>query len=186
MLDRDGVINEDSSAYIKSVAEWHPLPGAIDAMARLHRAGCLVSICTNQSGLRRGLFSEADLDAIHRRLESLLSDAGGHLAALSYCPHGPDDGCRCRKPAPGMLLDQLRTLKVSARNAVFIGDSQRDLEAAKAAGIPAWLVRTGNGAAIEQRLRQGNQSDLAHPSATFDSLVDAVDAALRLPETMPC
>ena len=103
ILDRDGVINQDSDAYVKSVDEWIPIAGSIDAIARLSRAGFTLVVATNQSGLARGLFDLDDLEAMHTKLNDLVIGAGGELSGIFYCPHGPDDGCHCRKPAAGLL-----------------------------------------------------------------------------------
>ena len=103
ILDRDGVINEDSDAFIKSPQEFIPLPGSLEAIARLNAAGYRVAVATNQSGIARGLFDRATLDAMHQKLDTLLAAVGGHIDALVYCPHAPDAGCDCRKPRPGLL-----------------------------------------------------------------------------------
>src|SRR3990167_4912962 len=103
ILDRDGVINEDSDTFIKRVEEWHPLPGSIEAIARLSQAGFFVAVATNQSGIARGLFSHQDLDAMHQQLFKLVKAAGGKIDYLAFCPHGPDDHCECRKPKAGLL-----------------------------------------------------------------------------------
>jgi len=103
ILDRDGVINYDSDAYIKSVEEWIPLPGAIEAIAQLSKAGWTVAVATNQSGIARGYYDIATLDAMHARLRTLVAEQGGEVGLVVYCPHGPDEGCDCRKPKPGML-----------------------------------------------------------------------------------
>ena len=145
ILDRDGVINEDSDAYIKSLAEWHPIPGSIDAIARLSRAGFTVAVATNQSGLARGLFDLDDLEAMHARLNELVEAEGGRLAGIFYCPHHPDDGCDCRKPKPGLLDAIARELGEPLAGAWSIGDSLRDLEAARARDCEPVLVLTGKG-----------------------------------------
>lgn len=196
ILDRDGVINADSDTYIKSPAEFQPFPESLAAIVRLKRAGKLVAIATNQSGIARGYFDETVLHAMHRKLFDLLAETAGQenlpsmgerpgprsqvatsgqsaidstpdagtqerpasglrphiqerptpwLDYLLYCPHGPDDGCGCRKPRPGMLLEILGRSGVAATEAVFIGDSLSDLQAARAAGVSARLVRTGKG-----------------------------------------
>ncbi|HEY5654643.1 MAG TPA: HAD-IIIA family hydrolase, partial [Woeseiaceae bacterium] len=104
ILDRDGVINEDSNDYIKSAAEWVPLPGSIEAIARLSRAGFTVAVASNQSGIGRGLFSRSALYSMHRKMRRLVAAAGGVLGKIAYCPHAPNDNCDCRKPRPGLLL----------------------------------------------------------------------------------
>ena len=103
ILDRDGVINEDSDAYIKSLDEWTPIPGSVAAIARLSQAGWTVAVATNQSGLARGYYDEATLESMHTRLRQLVAEQGGEVGLIVHCPHGPDDGCSCRKPLPGML-----------------------------------------------------------------------------------
>ena len=177
ILDRDGVINEDSDAFIKNLDEWIPLPGSIEAIARLSRAGFTVAVATNQSGLGRGLFSQADLDAMHQRLRTLVAAAGGQLAGIYYCPHKPDDGCDCRKPLPGMLDQLAQDLDLTLDSAVMVGDSLRDLEAGLARGCQPVLVRTGKGSATEAKLRAAN-SPLLHSLLIFDSLATYVDYLL--------
>src|SRR5690606_4302045 len=103
ILDRDGVINEDSDEYIKSPQEWIPIPGSLEAIARLHRAGWRVVVATNQSGVARGLFDIDTLMRIHEKMHRAVEEAGGRIEAVFFCPHGPDDACQCRKPRPGLL-----------------------------------------------------------------------------------
>ncbi|WP_239482222.1 D-glycero-beta-D-manno-heptose 1,7-bisphosphate 7-phosphatase [Pseudomonas insulae] len=145
ILDRDGVINQDSDAYIKSVAEWIPIPGAIEAIARLSQAGWTVAVATNQSGLARGYYDVATLEAMHSRLRQLVAEQGGELGLIVYCPHGPDDGCACRKPKPGMLQQIAAHYQVSLEGIWFVGDSSGDLEAARAVDSQPVLVKTGKG-----------------------------------------
>ena len=145
ILDRDGVINQDSASFVQSAEEWLPLPGSIAAIARLSRAGYTVAVASNQSGLARGLFDRNALRAMHRKLRRLVSDEGGRIDRIVVCPHGPDDGCRCRKPKPGLLMRLARHYGVSLVGVPVIGDSLRDLQAADAAGATPILVRTGNG-----------------------------------------
>ena len=147
MIDRDGVINEDSGEFIKSVAEWRPIAGSLEAIASLHRAGWQVAVVTNQSGVGRGLYDEATLGAIHEHMRSRVRAAGGELAGVYYCPHLPDAGCECRKPKPGMFRALERELGVSVVGAPYIGDRMSDIEAAEAVGAKPMLVRTGTGAA---------------------------------------
>ena len=147
MIDRDGVINEDSGEFIKSVAEWRPIPGSLEAIASLHRAGWQVAVVTNQSGIGRGLYDEATLAQIHKHMRARVRAAGGELAGVYYCPHLPDDGCECRKPKPGMFRALERELGVSVVGAPYIGDRMSDVEAAEGVGARPMLVRTGTGAA---------------------------------------
>ena len=145
ILDRDGVINQDSDDFVKSPAEWLPLPGSIEAIAKLSRAGFTVAVASNQSGLARGLFDRAALRAMHRKLRKLVEAEGGKVARIVICPHGPHDGCACRKPMPGLLLRLARHFNTSLEGVPVVGDSLRDLRAAARAGAEPVLVRTGNG-----------------------------------------
>jgi len=152
MIDRDGVINEDSVDFVKSVAEWRPIAGSLEAIADLHRAGWTVAVVTNQSGVGRGLYTEAALREIHDHMRERVHAAGGELAGIYYCPHLPDAGCECRKPQPGMFRALERELGVSVAGAPYIGDRVSDVEAAEAVGARPMLVRTGTGAATEALL----------------------------------
>lgn len=147
ILDRDGVLNEESDAHIKSVDEWRPLPGSLEAVARLNRAGYRVALATNQSGVARGLFSEEGLRAIHDHINTRLGHIGGRLDPIVYSPHGPGSDDPMRKPAPGMLREIARRLDADLAGVPYVGDSWRDVAAARAAGATPVLVRTGNGRA---------------------------------------
>ena len=172
ILDRDGVINEDSAAYIKSPEEWIPIPGSLQAIARLHRAGWHVVVATNQSGIARNLFDSDTLVRIHDKMHRCISDAGGLIDAIFFCPHGPHDNCNCRKPRPGLFLDIARRLRISLSEVPAIGDSLHDLHAAHAVGARPILVRTGKGAAIPDT----STTSIAVP--VYDNLACAVDALL--------
>ena len=156
ILDRDGVINADSDAFVRSVAEWRPLAGSIDAIASLHRGGFTVTVATNQSGIGRGLFPRAAVHAMHRKLRRLVRAAGGDIAVIELCPHRPDDGCACRKPGTAMLERIGRRTGLPLEGALVVGDAMRDLEAGARflrtltpfvwrVGGDLWLVRTGKG-----------------------------------------
>ncbi|MFQ1063793.1 D-glycero-beta-D-manno-heptose 1,7-bisphosphate 7-phosphatase [Bordetella trematum] len=145
ILDRDGVINRDSDAFVKSPEEWVALPGSLEAIARLSQSGWTVAIATNQSGLARGLFDMNTLNAIHAKLHREVAALGGDVDAIFLCPHGPDDGCVCRKPLPGMMHDIARRYDISLAGVPAVGDSLRDLQASAQAGCTPWLVLTGNG-----------------------------------------
>lgn len=173
LLDRDGVLNEDADAYVKSVAEWRPLAGSLEAVARLCDAGFTVAVVTNQSGLARGLFSRATLEAIHAEMLRQVEAAGGRIAGLFVCPHGPDEGCRCRKPEPGLLLQAARTLGLPLERACFVGDKPEDVEAARRAGCEPILVRTGKGSAA---VRDGC---VPRAVAVFDDLAAAAEHLIR-------
>ncbi len=146
ILDRDGVINADSDAYIKSTDEWDPLPGSIEAIARLSNKGFLVAIASNQSGLARGLFTFSQLNAMHRKLRDLVSEQGGRIEVIAFCPHAPGENCPCRKPRPGLLQEIASRLSISLIGAPFVGDSLSDLESARSVGMRPWLVKSGKGA----------------------------------------
>ncbi len=170
VLDRDGVVNEDSDAFIKSADEFRPLPGSLEAIAILHQSGYRVIIATNQSGLARGLFSEYDLAQIHEKLVGLVEAQGGSIDSIFYCPHGPDDGCNCRKPKPGLLTRAEAELDISLVGSFLIGDSLRDLQAGAAAGLIPILVRTGKGRHTETLLEKEGFSDIS----VYDNLLGAV------------
>jgi D-glycero-D-manno-heptose 1,7-bisphosphate phosphatase len=174
VLDRDGVINRESSSFIRSPAEWLPLPGSIQAIADLTAAGFAVVVATNQSGVGRGLFTAATLSAIHARMASTIEAAGGRLAGIFFCPHRPEDQCECRKPRPGLMRQVEAQFGTSLRGQPVIGDSYRDLEAAWEVAARAMLVRTGNGVVTEKRL------DADAPVEVFADLAAA--AALLITE----
>ena len=152
VLDRDGVINQDSAGYIRGLQDWVPIPGSIEAMAALSRAGYSLAIATNQSGLGRGYLGLDELEAIHTELRRQVEALGGQVAGIFYCPHLPDDNCDCRKPGTGLLQAIATELGMSPRGAWFIGDSLKDLQAAQAFGCRPLLVRSGKGRATEQQL----------------------------------
>lgn len=181
VLDRDGVINEDSADYIRGPADWHPIPGSLKAIAALSRAGYTIAIATNQSGLGRGYFGLDELEAIHAGLCQQVEKEGGLIAGIFYCPHVPQDGCQCRKPGTGMLAAMEAELGLSPRGAVFIGDSIKDLQAARAYGCQPVLVRTGKGAATLTALRAGEAS-VPEPDTipVYDDLAAATREILRL------
>jgi D-glycero-D-manno-heptose 1,7-bisphosphate phosphatase len=174
MIDRDGVINEDSGEFIKSVDEWRPIRGSLEAIAALHRGGFKVAVVTNQSGVGRGLYTEAALAQIHEHMRERVRAAGGELAGVYYCPHLPDAGCECRKPRPGMFRALERELQVSVAGAPYIGDRLSDVEGAEAVGARPMLVRTGTGAATEAVLRPGRVP-------VFDDLAAAARSLLAEP-----
>ncbi|WP_127474501.1 D-glycero-beta-D-manno-heptose 1,7-bisphosphate 7-phosphatase [Sulfurivermis fontis] len=173
VLDRDGVINEDSDDYIKSPEEFIPIPGSLEAIARLTQAGWRVVVATNQSGVARGYYDLTTLQRIHDKLHRLLAPLGGQIEAIFYCPHGPDDQCDCRKPKPGLFRDIGARLQVSLQGVPAIGDSLRDLEAAQAVGAQPILVRTGKG---ERTLAKGKGLD---GIPVYADLAAAVDALLQ-------
>jgi len=145
VLDRDGTINHDSDQYIKSPAEWRPINGSLEAIARLTQAGWRVVVATNQSGIARGLFDMATLNAIHDAMHRAVQQAGGRIDAIFFCPHKDDDNCACRKPKPGMLYEIARRLNVGLEGVPMVGDALRDLQAAAAVGAQPILVLTGKG-----------------------------------------
>ena len=174
ILDRDGVINQDSDEFIKSAAEFVPLSGSIEAIARLSAAGYTVAVASNQSGIGRGLFPRSALYAMHRKLRRLVRSAGGIVGKIAYCPHAPYDNCDCRKPRPGLLLRIGAYYDCSLDGVPVIGDSLRDLQAAAAVGATPILVLTGKGRKAARELtRSGIEAQV------FDDLSGAVDALLK-------
>ena len=149
ILDRDGVVNEDSDAYIKSLAEWQPIPGSLEAIARLSQAGWRVFLASNQSGIGRGMFDYDALFAIHARLQQMVVSLGGYVEGIEFAPEHPDVATEMRKPGPGMLRDIAKRLQVGLEGVPFVGDSLSDVQAARAARASPVLVRTGKGRRTE-------------------------------------
>ncbi len=145
ILDRDGTINQDSDDYVKSADEWLPLPGALEAIARLNHAGWHVVVASNQSGLGRGLFDVAALNAMHAKMHKLLAAAGGRIDAVFYCPHSPEETCNCRKPLPGLFEQIGERYGMDLQGVHTVGDSLRDVQAGAAVGCTTHLVHTGKG-----------------------------------------
>lgn len=173
VLDRDGVINEDSDDYVKTLEEWIPIPGSLQAIARLNRAGWTVAVATNQSGLARGMFTPSTLADMHFKMQQLVMEQGGRIDLIVHCPHGPDDGCQCRKPKPGMFRTIAEHFGLADLKGVpVVGDSHRDLHAGLLLGGKPYLVKTGKGL----RTLEG-----ALPSGTkvFDDLAAVVDHLLE-------
>lgn len=173
ILDRDGVINHDSDAFIKSPAEWIPLPGSLEAIARLNQAGYRVVVATNQSGIARGLFDVTALNAIHQKLHSAAHQAGADVDAIFYCPHAADDNCDCRKPKPGMLHTIASRFHTPLKGVPNVGDSLRDLQAGYGVGCVPYLVLTGKG---QRTLDKGG---LPPGTQVFADLASVVDSLLK-------
>jgi len=178
ILDRDGVINQDSDNYIRSADEWIPIPGSIEAIAALSKAGYSIAIATNQSGLARGYFDNQILEAMHHKLVTLVNAAGGQIAHIAYCPHGPADDCDCRKPKPGLMHQISNALSIPlTTDVVVIGDSIRDLEAGIKAGCTVVLVKTGKGQKSLVKLKDPEYSPLKN-IAVYNNLADFVNNLL--------
>lgn len=173
ILDRDGVINQDSDDYIKSVEEWIPIPGSLEAIARLNHAGYRVIVATNQSGLGRGYFDIDTLNAIHNRMQQKLSVLGAQIEAIFFCPHTPKTHCCCRKPLPGLLEDIAERLRTDLTRIPMIGDSLKDIQAATMVGASPSLVLTGKGQSVAEKHRD----DLTG-IPIYQDLSTAVDALL--------
>ncbi|WP_222910179.1 D-glycero-beta-D-manno-heptose 1,7-bisphosphate 7-phosphatase [Pseudomonas sp. DNDY-54] len=176
VLDRDGVINEDSDAYVKTLDEWIPIPGSLEAIARLCEAGWTVAVATNQSGLARGLFDAIALGDMHFKMQRLVMEQGGRIDLIVHCPHGPDDGCDCRKPLPGLFQQIAEHFHLENLKGVpVVGDSHRDLHAGMRLGGVPYLVRTGKGMkTLEGTLPPGTQ--------VFDDLAAVTDHLLGAKE----
>lgn len=175
ILDRDGVINQDSPNYIKSPKEWTPLPNSLEAIAQLTQAGFTVAVATNQSGVGRGLYTEAVLEQIHNKMNTLVEQQGGKIAAIFYCPHSPEDNCSCRKPKAGLFEQAAFFFKTDFQHTpvIAIGDSLRDLQAAQKAKCQPVLVLTGNGEKTQAKLTP----ELLN-TPVFASLAEATEALL--------
>jgi D-glycero-D-manno-heptose 1,7-bisphosphate phosphatase len=173
ILDRDGVINHDSDEFIKAPAEWIPIPGSLEAIARLNQAGYRVVVATNQSGVARGLFDVSTLNAIHQKLHTAAQQVGADVDAIFYCPHAADDNCDCRKPKPGMLYTIATRFNTSLKGVPNVGDSLRDLQAGYGVGCVPYLVMTGKG---ERTLEKGG---LPPGTLIFPDLASVVDSLLK-------
>jgi len=173
ILDRDGVVNYDSKQFIKSPAEWRPIPGSIDAIAKLSQAGYRVIIATNQSGIGRGLFDMDTLNAIHEKMHRAVHQAGGRIDAIFYCPHPIEDDCKCRKPKTGMFERIAGCFNVDLIGTPSVGDSLRDLQAAAAVGARPLLVLTGKGTQTQA------EGGLPEGTQVFPDLATAAEQILR-------
>lgn len=175
LLDRDGVINYDSEKYVKQIDEWRVIPDSLVAIANLTQAGYKVVVCSNQSGIGRGLFTMEKLNSIHDKMYNMVEQAGGKIAAICFCPHKPEDNCTCRKPQPRLILDICNRFNINdMRQVMLVGDSLRDLEAiASAGGIPI-LVKTGKGKKTIAKEK------LPKNTKVFDNLLKASEYILSL------
>ena len=176
ILDRDGTINRASDQFVKSPEEWEPLPGSLEAIGRLNHAGYHVVLATNQSGLGRGIFDVASLNSVHAHMMKALSVYGGRIDAVFYCPHGPDEGCHCRKPEPGLLEQIAERYGVDLHGVPYIGDSLRDMQAAVHAGCEPHLVCTGRH--TDLRGHQGAPAGFPEGTRVHADLAACVDALL--------
>lgn len=172
ILDRDGVINYDSDEFIKSPDEWKPIPGSLEAVARLNQAGYRVVVCTNQSGVARGYFNIVTLNEIHQKMHHLARQAGAEIDAVFFCPHAADDNCDCRKPKPGMLREIAERYNVNLKGIPTVGDSLRDLQAGFVVGCVPYLVLTGKG----EKTR--DKGGLPPGTLVFPNLANVVDHLL--------
>ena len=168
ILDRDGVINEDSDQFIKNTTEWKPIPGSLEAIAKLNHAGDRVVVASNQSGIGRGLLDMGALNAINDKMYRVLAQVGGRIDALFYCPHAADANCDCRKPKAGMFIDISQRFNVDLAGVPSVGDSLRDLQAAATAGAQPILVLTGKGA------KSQTAGGLPEGTPVFADLAEAV------------
>lgn len=174
ILDRDGTINEDSDDYIKSPQEWVPVPGSIEAIGRLTRAGYKVVVATNQSGVGRGYFDMDTLNRIHNKMLDAVRDHGGEIDGIFICPHAPDARCKCRKPKPGLFEEIAARLNTNLTGAYALGDTERDIVAARAGGATPIMVRTGKGA----RTLADPDNVIINGTPVFDNLAAFVDSLL--------
>lgn len=178
ILDRDGVINHDSDAFIKTPDEWIAIPGSLEAIARLSHAGWRIVVASNQSGVGRGMFTMDTLGAIHAKMRREVTQAGGVIEAIFICPHAPDEGCACRKPASGMFKDIAQRLDVPLAGVPAVGDSLRDLQAASQSGCVPWLVLTGKGQSTWALA--GESGELPMGTQVADNLAAIADRLLEV------
>ncbi|MBC6413942.1 MAG: D-glycero-beta-D-manno-heptose 1,7-bisphosphate 7-phosphatase [Chromatiales bacterium] len=169
LLDRDGVINHDSPDYVKTPDEWLPIEGSIEAIAQLYKAGWRIFVVSNQSVIGRQLATVEALAKIHEKMQKLLISNGGQIDGLFFCPHHPDDDCRCRKPKTGLFEDLAKRMNISLKKVPYVGDTMNDLKAAKKIGAQAILVRSGQGATTEAN------SKLPKSVLVFDNLADVAN-----------
>jgi len=174
ILDRDGVINEESAEYIKSPAEWRPIPGSLEAISLLSQAGYTIAVATNQSGVGRGYYTEEGLAEIHQKMIACAKAQGGVIDKVFYCPHRPDEHCSCRKPASGLFEQIAAAYKIDLSGVAAIGDSLRDIQAAEKLACKPILVLTGNG---EKTLK--NNPELRDKMPVFPNLLTAVQTLLK-------
>ena len=179
ILDRDGVINHDSPAFIKSPAEWIPIPGSLEAIARLNQANYRVVVASNQSGIARELFDMQTLNAIHHKMHTCAQQVGASIDAIFFCPHAAINNCDCRKPKPGMFEEIAKRFKISLKGVPTVGDSLRDLQAGFISGCTPYLVLTGKGEKTDQT------GGLPPGTRVFPDLAAMVDALLRNPSPQP-
>ena len=167
ILDRDGVINQDRDDFVKSADEWIPIAGSMDAIAFLTEAGYTVAVATNQSGIGRKYFTMQELTEMHNKMHRLAQQAGGVIDGIWFCPHTAADGCDCRKPLPGMVLDILSRFNAEAADTWLVGDSLRDLQAIAAVGGKPALVLTGKG----KKTLAAEGDSLPENTQVFDNLL---------------
>ncbi len=174
ILDRDGVINHDSDDYIKSVDEFIPIDGSLEAIAKLNHAGYSVMVATNQSGIARGMFNIETLNAMHNKLRTELNAYGGCIDGIFFCPHGPEDHCQCRKPLPGLFHEIAKRVGRTLADVPAIGDSYRDIQAAQAVGATPVLLKTGKGART-----LASKAEALQGIPVFNDLSEFVDVFLQ-------
>ena len=180
ILDRDGVINKDSNAYIKMPVEWAPLPKSLEAIARLNQAGYKIVVITNQSAVGRGYCSLETLKEIHGKMETMLAQHSGKIAKIYFCPHTPEDNCNCRKPKTGMFAQVAADYNIDLHDVINIGDSLRDMQAGTAIGCTNYLVKTGNGLQTLSTLEKNSATENQVKNIkAFADLADATDYILR-------
>jgi D-glycero-D-manno-heptose 1,7-bisphosphate phosphatase len=175
ILDRDGVINQDSDTFIRTPDEWNPIPGSLEAIARLNQADYRVVVATNQSGIARGMFNIMALNAIHQKMHAAAQSVGAEIDAVFFCPHAADDSCDCRKPQPGMLQTIAQRFDVSLKGLPMVGDSLRDLQAGFVVGCAPYLVMTGKGEKTKEK------GGLPPGTTSYRNLAAVVDHLLKTP-----
>jgi D-glycero-D-manno-heptose 1,7-bisphosphate phosphatase len=184
ILGRDGILNVYREDHVKSPDEWEPIPGALEAVARLNHAGWHTVIATNQSGIGRGMIDMASINAVHQRMMQCLAEVGGRLDAVFFCPHTPEDNCECRKPKPGLMKQIAQRYGIEPRTVPMVADTLRDLHAARAAGCEPHLVRTGRAAGLSDA-QVVEMVQQVPATEVHDSLNDFVDFLLERAHVPP-
>lgn len=185
ILGRDGVLNEYRSSHVTAPEEWVPVPGALEAVARINHAGWHTVVATNQAGIGRGMIDMAAINLVHARMHQMMMAHGARVDAVFFCPHTPEEACDCRKPQPGLLLDIGHRYNVHLATVPMVGDTLRDLQAAQAAGCEPHLVLTGRAAALDEAGLQAmlQQVPATRVHASLDAFADFLLQRGQVPDS---
>jgi len=187
ILGRDGILNVYRDDHVKAPEEWQPLPGALEAVARLNHAGWHTVLATNQSGIGRGMIDMASVNAVHLHMMQRLAAVGGRLDGVFFCPHTPEENCDCRKPKPGLMRQIGQRYGIDLRTVPMVCDTLRDLQAAQAAGCEPHLVRSGRAADLDDAQQAGIVAQVpgAEVHADLGGFVDFLLQRAHVPDSSP-